>query len=121
MTEETARHDMPLEGEAAFDDMLPPLEDRRADAGRRSGNNESLEAMGAVYDIPVRVQAVLGRAFTDIGKLMQLRPGDVLDLDRRVGEPVDIFVNNRMIARGEGVLIDGVLGVTLTEIVKDAR
>lgn len=75
----------------------------------------------AVFDVPVKVQAVLGRSRMDIGDLMRLKTGDVIELDRRVGEPVDIFVNNRMIARGEVVLIDSALGVTLTEIVRQDR
>jgi flagellar motor switch protein FliN/FliY len=75
----------------------------------------------AVFDVPVKVQAVLGRARMDIGELMRLKTGDVVELDRRVGEPVDIFVNNRLIARGEVVLIDAALGVTLTEIVRQDR
>lgn len=72
----------------------------------------------AVYDVPVKVQAVLGRSRMDIGELLRLAPGVVVELDRRVGEPVDIFVNNRLIARGEVVLIDNTLGITLTEIVR---
>ncbi len=72
----------------------------------------------AVYDVPVKVQAVLGRSRMDIGELLRLAPGMVVELDRRVGEPVDIFVNNRLIARGEVVLIDNTLGITLTEIVR---
>lgn len=75
----------------------------------------------AVFDVPVKVQAVLGRSRMDIGALMRLKTGDVVELDRRVGEPADIFVNNRLIARGEVVLIDGTLGVTLTEIVRQDR
>ena len=75
----------------------------------------------AVYDVPVKVQAVLGRSRMEIGELMRLKPGDVVELDRRVGEPVDIYVNNRLIARGEVVLIDNALGVTLTEIVRQDR
>jgi flagellar motor switch protein FliN len=75
----------------------------------------------ALFDVPVKVQAVLGRSRMDIGHLMRLRTGDVVELDRRVGEPVDIFVNNRLIARGEVVLIDSALGVTLTEIVRQDR
>jgi flagellar motor switch protein FliN/FliY len=75
----------------------------------------------AVFDVPVKVQAVLGRSRMDIGHLMRLKTGDVVELDRRVGEPVDIFVNNRLIARGEVVLIDSALGVTLTEIVRQDR
>lgn len=72
----------------------------------------------AVFDVPVKVQAVLGRSRMDIGELLRLKPGMVVELDRRVGEPVDIFVNNRLIARGEVVLIDSTLGITLTEIVR---
>ena len=75
----------------------------------------------AVFDVPVKVQAVLGRSRMDIGELLRLKPGAVVELDRRVGEPVDIFVNNRLIARGEVVLIDSALGVTLTEIVRQDR
>ena len=72
----------------------------------------------AVYDVPVKVQAVLGRSRLPIGELLRLRSGMVVELDRRVGEPVDIFVNNRLIARGEVVMIDNSLGVTLTEVVQ---
>ncbi|MEN2786155.1 flagellar motor switch protein FliN [Sphingomonas qilianensis] len=75
----------------------------------------------AVFDVPVKVQAVLGRSRMDIGALMRLKTGDVVELDRRVGEPADIFVNNRLIARGEVVLIDNALGVTVTEIVRQDR
>lgn len=89
-----------------------PVVDQRESA-RRFAND-----MEAVHDVPVKVQAVLGRARMPIGELLRLRAGMVVELDRRVGEPVDIFVNNRLIARGEVVMIDSSLGVTLTEIVR---
>jgi flagellar motor switch protein FliN len=79
------------------------------------------EGLEAVHDVPVKVQAVLGRARMPIGSLLQLSSGTVVELDRRVGEPVDIFVNDRLIARGEVVLIDNALGVTLTEIIRADR
>jgi flagellar motor switch protein FliN/FliY len=79
------------------------------------------EGMEAVYDVPVKVRAVLGRSRMPIGELLRLRTGMVVELDRRVGEPVDIFVNDRLIARGEVVMIDNSLGVTLTEIVRQDR
>jgi len=78
----------------------------------------SPDDLQAVFDVPVKVQAVLGRSRMDIGDLLRLKPGMVVELDRRVGEPVDIFVNNRLIARGEVVLIDSTLGITLTEIIR---
>lgn len=76
------------------------------------------EEMEAVFEVPVKVKAVLGGARVQVGELIRMRAGHVLELDRRVGEPVDVYVNGRLIARGELVLIDGLLGVTLTEIVK---
>ena len=79
------------------------------------------EGLEAVHDVPVKVQAVLGRARMPVGELLHLGAGTVVELDRRVGEPVDIFVNDRLIARGEVVLIDNALGVTLTEIVRQDR
>ncbi|MFC0686484.1 flagellar motor switch protein FliN [Novosphingobium clariflavum] len=84
----------------------------------KPGTPPTPDDLQAVFDVPVKVQAVLGRSRMDIGELLRLKPGMVVELDRRVGEPVDIFVNNRLIARGEVVLIDSTLGVTLTEIVR---
>jgi flagellar motor switch protein FliN/FliY len=86
-----------------------------------SAASDAPEGLEAVFDVPVKVQAVLGRSRMEIGELMRLKPGDVVELDRRVGEPVDLYVNNRLIARGEVVLIDNALGVTLTEIVRQDR
>jgi len=62
---------------------------------------------------------VLGRATMSVSQLLQLNSGSVLELDRRVGEAIDIYVNNRLVARGEVVIVDERLGVTMTEIIKD--
>ncbi len=75
----------------------------------------------AVFDVPVQVSAVLGRARMDVGDLLNLGPGTVLELDRKVGEAIDIYVNNRLVARGEVVLVEEKLGVTMTEIIKSER
>lgn len=75
----------------------------------------------AVFDVPVKVSAVLGRSQMDIGELLRLGPGTVIELDRKVGEAIDIYVNNRLIARGEVVLVEDKLGVTMTEIIKAER
>lgn len=87
----------------------------------RSGARPTPDDLQAVFEVPVKVQAVLGRARMDIGELLRLKPGMVVELDRRVGEPVDIFINNRLVARGEVVLIDSALGITLTELVRQER
>ncbi len=75
----------------------------------------------AVFDVPVQVSAVLGRSRMDVGALLKLGPGAVLELDRKVGEAIDIYVNNRLVARGEVVLVEDKLGVTMTEIIKAER
>ena len=72
----------------------------------------------AVFDVPVQVSAVLGRARMDVGQLLNIGPGTVLELDRKVGEAIDIYVNNRLVARGEVVLVEDKLGVTMTEVIK---
>jgi flagellar motor switch protein FliN len=75
----------------------------------------------AVFDVPVRVQAILGKSSMEVSQLLKLAPGAVVELDRRVGEAIDIYVNNRLVARGEVVLVDEHLGVTMTEIVKQDK
>jgi flagellar motor switch protein FliN/FliY len=75
----------------------------------------------AIYDIPVQISAVLGRANMQVSQLLKLGRGAVVELDRKVGEAIDIYVNNRLVARGEVVVVEGKLGVTMTEIVKSDR
>ncbi len=75
----------------------------------------------AVYDIPIEVSAVLGRASMQVAQLLKLGRGAVVELDRKVGEAIDIYVNNRLVARGEVVVVEDRLGVTMTEIIKADR
>ena len=76
----------------------------------------------AVYEIPVTVSAVLGKSTMQVSQLLKLGRGAVVELDRKLGEAIDIYVNNRLVARGEVVMVDGDrLGVTMTEIVKADR
>lgn len=81
-------------------------------------NSKDLEA---VYDIPVQVSAVLGKASMQVSQLLKLGRGAVVELDRKVGEAIDIYVNNRLVARGEVVVVEDRLGVTMTEIIKTDR
>lgn len=77
--------------------------------------------LNAVYDIPVTVQAVLGRSTMQVSQLLKLGRGAVVELDRKVGEAIDIYVNNRLVARGEVVVVEDRLGITMTEIIKSDR
>ncbi|RED52423.1 flagellar motor switch protein FliN [Aestuariispira insulae] len=75
----------------------------------------------AVYEIPVQVAAVLGKSHMQVSQLLKLGRGAVVELDRKVGEAIDIYVNNRLVARGEVVVVDDKLGVTMTEIIKSEK
>jgi len=89
------------------------------DASPAEGVERSAADLAAVYDVPVHIQAVLGRANMEVASLLRLARGSVIELDRKVGEAIDIYVNNRLVARGEVVVVDERLGVTMTEIIKD--
>ena len=87
-------------------------------AAQTSGNAD----LDAIYDVPVTVSAVLGKATMQVSHLLRLGRGAVVELDRKLGEAIDIYVNNRLVARGEVVMIDDDrLGITMTEIVKSDR
>ncbi len=75
----------------------------------------------AVYEVPVEVTAVLGTATMKVSQLLKLGRGAVVQLDRMVGESIELHANNRLIARGDVVVIDDRLGVTMTEIIKSDR
>jgi flagellar motor switch protein FliN len=83
------------------------------------GGEHTAAELQAVFDVPVNIQAVLGRAHVEVASLLRLAKGSVIELDRKVGEAIDIYVNNRLVARGEVVIVDERLGVTMTEIIKD--
>src|SRR5262249_2143084 len=100
----------------AAGNTLPEASGDGREAGR--GSARDLEA---VYEIPVQVSAVLGKATMQVSQLLKLGGGAVVELDRKVGEAVDIYVNNRLVARGEVVIVDDRLGVTMTEMIKTDR
>lgn len=72
----------------------------------------------AVFDVRVTVSAVLGKSGMEVSQLLKLGKGTIVELDRKVGEAIDIYVNDRLVARGEVVLVEDRLGVTMTEIIK---
>lgn len=78
----------------------------------------SASDLEAVYDIPVKVSAILGKTHMKVSQLLKLNKGAIIELDRKVGEAIDIYVNNNLVARGEVVVVDEKLGITMTEVVK---
>ena len=99
----------------------PPGDEISLGASDSELMNRGAADLEAVFDVPVKVSAVLGRARMEVGELLRLGPGAVLELDRKVGEAIDIYVNDRLVARGEVVLVEEKLGVTMTEIIKAER
>jgi flagellar motor switch protein FliN/FliY len=105
-----------------MDGSVPPPVNAGALLGdEHDGLDRGAADLEAVFDVPVQVSAVLGRARMEVGELLRLGPGTVLELDRKVGEAIDIYVNNRLVARGEVVLVEDKLGVTMTEVIKTER
>lgn len=105
-----------------------PLEEIAEPEGLKNENERSFEIgepmandVSAIYEIPVTISAVLGRSTMQVSQLLKLGRGAVIELDRKVGEAIDIYVNNRLVARGEVVVVEDKLGITMTEIVKSDR
>ncbi len=94
-------------------ESLPATLDDSGEIGEKVATD-----LAPVFDVPLQISAVLGKTSVDVSSLLQLTRGSVLELDRRVGEAIDIYVNNRLVARGEVVVVDERLGVTMTEIIK---
>lgn len=98
-----------------FEEMAAPDRDSTVPYSEKSAAD-----LEAVFDVPVRISVVLGRARVPVAHLLRMDVGTVVELDRQVGEAVEIYVNERLVARGEIVLVENRLGVTMTEIIKAA-
>jgi flagellar motor switch protein FliN/FliY len=107
--------------DSANDFALAELGGEAGGAALAHSGASAMRRLAAVGDVPVKISAVLGKKRMTVGELSALGEGAIIELDRRVGEPIDLYVNDRLVARGELVLVEGGLGVTLTEIVKDGE
>lgn len=89
-----------------------------ANVEQPENNTEPAEELNleTIYSIPVKITAVIGRCSMSVSQLLKLSKGAVIELDRKVGEPVEIFVNDRLVAKGEIVIVEERIGVTLTEL-----
>ena len=107
--------------ETAIDETVSEAGTAVAEAGTADespGDRAANDRLSAIYDIPVQLAAVLGKTSMPVNQLLRLGRGAVVELDRKVGEPIDIYVNNRLVARGEVLIVDDHLGITMTEIIK---
>ena len=122
MAEDTGMEFAELEGESGAEPAGDDSSDMESTGLPEIGDlPRSAKDLEAVYDIPVQVSAVLGKSTMQVSQLLKLGRGAVVELDRKVGEAIDIYVNNRLVARGEVVVVEDRLGVTMTEIIKTDR
>jgi flagellar motor switch protein FliN/FliY len=110
-TPEAAATEAPEEGSVTPEEALEAI----AEGEELGGRN-----IDALYNVKLDVRVVLGRSRMSISELLELTKGSVIELDRKVGDPIDIMINDRMVARGDLVKVNGAfIGVALREIVKD--
>lgn len=92
-------------------------EDKKSASHGETEQNEEMRSLDFVLDIPLEVSVELGRTRMIINDLLQLGPGSVIELDKLAGEPMEIFVNNKLVARGEVVVMNEKFAIRLTDIV----
>ncbi len=102
---EAAQQTEPVVRPVKFNPVTPSI-----DKGGRSG-------VDLIMDVQLQVRVELGRAILQVRDVLGLGPGSVVELDKHAGEPVEVVVNNKTVARGEVVVIDENFGVRITEIV----
>lgn len=101
----------PPENQAArFDELTPD----NADPG-------SEKQLDVILDVPVTLSLEVGRSQMNVGQLLQLSQGSVVELDRLAGEPLDVLVNGTLIAHGEIVVVNDKFGIRLTDVVSPAE
>ena len=121
MTDETELENMDFGADEAIGENPHNEEGGTLSAADFAPSGATEKDVEAIYDIPVQISAVLGKSTMQVSQLLKLGRGAVVELDRRVGEAVDIYVNDRLVARGEVVINEDRLGVTMTEIIKSDR
>lgn len=100
------------------EDGLEPVEA----SGEAPRNPEAeMENLDRILDIPLVVSVELGRTSIQIGDLLQLAQGSIVELTKLAGEPLDVLVHGKLVARGEAVVINDQFGVRLTDIVSQTE
>ena len=77
------------------------------------------ENIDLIMDVPLEVSVVLGRTRKSIKEILEFAPGTIIELDKLAGEPIDVMVNQKLVAKGEVVVIEESFGIRITEIIKE--
>jgi flagellar motor switch protein FliN/FliY len=91
---------------------------RQGESAQQSKNKRELDFL---FDVPLKISVEVGRALLVVKDLLQMQEGYVIELDKAAGEPLDLYVNSRLIARGEAVLVNDKFGIRLTEVVSPSE
>ena len=115
MSEET---EAPVE--ESSDAAAPPPPPEHTETPNEAGGTGAEINLESLLDVPVTLSVEIGRSRVSIRELVSLNQGSVIELDRKIGEPIDLMINDRTVARGDLVKVNGdFIGVALREIVKD--
>ena len=112
MAEETTNEDLDT-----LDDIDEEAEDTKGEEGEDQKATAGEKGLDFILDIPLTVAVELGRSKMLINDLLQLGQGSVIELTKLVGEPLEVLVNQKLVARGEVVVVNDKFGVRLTDIV----
>lgn len=91
-----------------------------ASGGKNLGAADSSRGLDFLYDIPLQISVEVGRSKILLRDLLKMGEGYVLELDKLAGEPLDLYVNSRLIAKGEAVMVGEKFGIRLTDVVSTA-
>ena len=97
---------------------VPPGTVQQESSTLHSGEKDKLDFL---FDVPLKISVEVGRALLVVKDLLQMQEGYVIELDKAAGEPLDLYVNSRLIARGEAVLVNDKFGIRLTEVVSPSE
>ena len=109
--------DFPGGGGGGAPSVKPAVFPEIAPEKKALGIDPSSARLGLLMDIPVKISVVLGRTQLTLGEIMALEPGGIVELEKLVGDPIEVLANGKLILRGEVVVIDENFGVRVTEIV----
>lgn len=103
------------------DENVTQFPGMEADAGQTKGEERRERNLDLILDIPLRVTVELGRTKMLVSELLNLGQGSVIELNKLAGEPMEVLVNDKLVARGEAVVVNEKFGVRLTDIISPAE
>ena len=113
--------DNAVEEETSNDDLVEAKRVEFAELDRDTAIAEARNSVKFLFDVPMTVEAILGSTEVSIKDVLEIAPGSVVELDKAYGEPVDIYLNGRLVARGDVVIVGEQFGVKITEILVSAE